>query len=239
MIQENKMTKESDSLNPPNHSTLALDSLEDITRQLADALEHTAQSLIESGFLLLRAKKLLGHGKFRNWLNDNFSMSAKTANRFMNVALMVKRLELKNDTVSRLLCLDLKSLYELAAKSTSEEVQRYVLDLLDSNQDISYEDVRFFKKQLQNPDSQTPLSSVTEQDFNLFTRRLQQFSTWFETQQPVLQIPAQNLEVTHRKELETCFIQLKKAQHMLEDLLAQVNAIPVESVEPETSESET
>jgi hypothetical protein len=41
--------------------------------------------IFEIGKLLFEAKKLVGHGKFKKWIEDHFEFSYQTANNFMNV----------------------------------------------------------------------------------------------------------------------------------------------------------
>lgn len=199
-----------------------LDAIRTITQKLRQKLSEASHNLVESGELLLRAKKLLGHGNFQPWLRENFSMSIKTANRFMSVAKMVQRLELKNDTVADLLSLDLNTLYEIAAKSTPESVQRQVFAEMERKNPISYELVRMMKKQ-------EPLQPVMDEfEFRQFTRMLKQFSNWFEHHQPQLQAPLKEMQDDMRIQLESYAQKLKAASNLVEDMLSQASAITID-----------
>jgi hypothetical protein len=58
-----------------------------------------------------------GNGSFLPWIETEFEMTVKTAQRFMNVASVYGA---KYDTVSDL---GLRTLYELAAPNTPQEVR--------------------------------------------------------------------------------------------------------------------
>ncbi len=49
-------------------------------------LGQTAQNIIEVGKRLIQAKSIVAHGKWQQWLQENFQLSRHTAERFMNVA---------------------------------------------------------------------------------------------------------------------------------------------------------
>lgn len=202
--------------------TLEQEAIQSITLKLRQKLSEASHNLVESGDLLLRAKKLLGHGNFQPWLRENFSMSIKTANRFMSVAKMVQRLELKQDTVSDLLSLDLNTLYEIAAKSTPESVQRQIFAELELKNPVNYELVRLMKKQ----EPHQPV--MNELEFKQFTRMLKQFSNWFDHHQIQLQAPVKDVHGELRSQLESYARKLKAASTLVEDMLAQASAITID-----------
>ena len=70
------------------------------------------KNVFKIGYDLLRAKKLLGHGNFWNWVETEFTWSTRTAQNFMNVA---SRLGSKSESLSHL---GMETLYKLAAPST-------------------------------------------------------------------------------------------------------------------------
>ena len=49
-------------------------------------LGQTAQNIIEVGKRLIAAKALVQHGHWQNWLNDNFQLTERTAQRFMQIS---------------------------------------------------------------------------------------------------------------------------------------------------------
>ncbi|MEZ0375507.1 MAG: DUF3102 domain-containing protein, partial [Candidatus Sericytochromatia bacterium] len=209
------------------------EDLDTITRKLHEKLAETAQNLVESGNLLLQAKEIIGHGNFKPWLRENFRMSFKTANRFMSVAKMVQHLQLKSSAMSDMLSLDLKTLYEVAAKSTSEDVQRQIFHELKQQHPVSYELVRLMKKQEQEPQSK----SLKQQELDRFTRMLRQFNAWFEhltawieQHQDWLELPLNEMPDEIRLQLESNVKKLKVATDLVEDMLAKINAISVVAV---------
>jgi hypothetical protein len=80
-------------------------------------MRRTGEDIVEIGKALLRQKNTLPHGMFLSWIDAEFGMHERTAQRFMGVAETFKG---KYDTVSHL---PPAALYELAAPSTPEEVR--------------------------------------------------------------------------------------------------------------------
>lgn len=80
-----------------------------ITRQIKD--------IIETGNDLLKIKEQLDHGQFEAWLDFEFKMTARSAQRYMRAAEYMAD---KNDIVS---VLEPGAVYLLAAKSCPEEVR--------------------------------------------------------------------------------------------------------------------
>lgn len=83
-------------------------------------MQLAAESIIEVGRELIEQKKALGHGNYLAWIEAEFSMSADTASRFINVANNIgeKFRSVRN--------LPPTALYALAAPSTSTEVREQV-----------------------------------------------------------------------------------------------------------------
>lgn len=50
------------------------------------AMQSIKQNIIDIGVWLLKAKELLPHGDFGNWLKDNFNMTQQSAENYMRVA---------------------------------------------------------------------------------------------------------------------------------------------------------
>lgn len=194
------------------------DALAALTTALAAKLAETAQNLVEIGQLLIQAKRLLGHGRFRTWLGEHFSMSAKTANRFMSVAQMVARHELTPPQVDLLLSLDLKSLYELAAKSTPHELQRNLINDLCRQRELSYAQIRSRKLEAQHAPDQSPT------DLSGFTMRLQRFTTWLEAHQDQFGQAIDETDPASLAELGAYARKLAQAQALVEALLHRANA---------------
>ncbi len=54
-----------------------------ITDRVRERLRRTASDVLAIGADLVRAKALLGHGRFGPWLDDEFSLSRRSAEQFM------------------------------------------------------------------------------------------------------------------------------------------------------------
>ncbi len=61
-------------------------TIEELTTEIQLYLGKIGQNIIEVGKRLIRAKSLLAHGEWQNWLKDNFNLSKSTANNFMRCA---------------------------------------------------------------------------------------------------------------------------------------------------------
>jgi hypothetical protein len=109
-------------------------------------MTHSAQSIIEIGRDLIRVKERLGHGNFLPWIDREFRMTEKTAERFMSVA---ERFGDKFDSVSTL---GLTALYELAAPSTPEEVRSEVEARVASGQSVTTAEVKELKSKIRERD---------------------------------------------------------------------------------------
>lgn len=192
-----------------------LTQLDTVKAELAEKLKYSTDYLIESGRLLIQVKQLVGHGKFLPWLHQNFSMSAKTANRFMSVAQLVDRFKLNEQMIKRLMALDLKILYELAAKSTPVSVQQEVLDLLGREREISYEIVREFKQ-----DYRPLVAKTSEAELMNLRDRLQRFTDWVEVHEKNM-MPLPRLDEKSRHELNNYYEKLNHISRLLEKMLEQ------------------
>jgi hypothetical protein len=82
--------------------------------------------IFEIGKTLVEAKTLLPHGYFSKWLDAEFCWPERTAQRYMQVARVLGD---KADTVSDL---PAAALYNLAAKSTPDELRDEILEQLEA-----------------------------------------------------------------------------------------------------------
>ncbi len=103
--------------------------------RIKDRLIRTRKAIIETGRDLIEVKSKLEHGQFEHWLNSEFDMDVRTAQRLMRAA---KWAEGKNDTVSHL---GAKSIYLLSAPSTPESAQCQVLDDLEAGKPVNHREV--------------------------------------------------------------------------------------------------
>ena len=73
--------------------------LKKIAGEIATALKREAKNVVEIGRLLAEAKEQLDeHGQWLPWLSDNFSLSIRTAQRYLAAGAFAS----KYDTVSHL-----------------------------------------------------------------------------------------------------------------------------------------
>ena len=85
--------------------TASVPKLAVITSKLHDVFKRRGSDVIEAGRLLLQAKKELGHGKFLTWVGKEFSLSEKTAQRYMSAHKFIIEVAeplLKSDKLSDL-----------------------------------------------------------------------------------------------------------------------------------------
>ena len=61
-------------------------NIETLTAEMKMYLHIVNQSIIEVGKRLIQAKELVPHGDWQNWLQDNFSLTDRTARRFMQIS---------------------------------------------------------------------------------------------------------------------------------------------------------
>lgn len=79
--------------------------LDKITNDLHEILKRETGDVVEIGRLLTSAKEEVGHGKFLPWLEREFSLSEKTANRYMAAHKFMKEVAgplLKSDNLADL-----------------------------------------------------------------------------------------------------------------------------------------
>jgi hypothetical protein len=112
--------------------------LRDHAIAIRDLRKRTAEHIIEIGLHLVECKKILGHGNFVAWIEEEFGWGIKTAQRFINIHEFA---ESKNDKLS-LLNLPLSSLYLLAAPSTPEKVRDEVMARAEAGEQISVAGVK-------------------------------------------------------------------------------------------------
>lgn len=106
------------------------DDSRDVARTVAldikPRLRRAAEDVIAVGRGLIRAKAALPHGFFGKWAYDEFGLTAKTTERFVDVAQLAERMGAESDNLSHLLP---SVLYELAKPSTPAKAVENVLKL--------------------------------------------------------------------------------------------------------------
>lgn len=107
-----------------------LDSIDSIAERIRQRIRRTTADIIETGKDLRLVKERLGHGQFATWINSEFGMSPRSAQRFMGASEWA---EDKSDTVSHLLP---TTLYTLSAKATPELIREQVIADIEAGNQI-------------------------------------------------------------------------------------------------------
>ncbi len=117
-----------DIITPFNYSDLPTPvaaELQAVTNRIKERLTRQVADIIATGRDLLEVKSALEHGQFEAWLNSEFGMAVRTAQRFMRASEWAQD---KNDTVSYLTP---TTIYMISAKSTPEGVHEQVVERLE------------------------------------------------------------------------------------------------------------
>ncbi len=94
------------------------------------------QSILDTGTDLLKAKEMLGHGAFLEWLEDEFDWTRQTAFRYMNAATHY------GSKCHMVLHLNPTAIYELAAPSTPDEVRYRLVKRLEKGERVTADQVK-------------------------------------------------------------------------------------------------
>ncbi len=92
-----------------------------IEGRVRERLRRSAADLLAIGADLIRAKSLLSHGRFGPWLDEEFSLSRRSAEQFMAAA---RRFGARNEVVSHL---PAGAVLELSAPSVPDELVERVV----------------------------------------------------------------------------------------------------------------
>jgi hypothetical protein len=111
-------------------------------------MRRTAEDIVEIGRDLILIKETLRHGSFLPWIEQEFGMTARTAQNFMGVA---EQFGDKYETVSHL---PPKVLYALAAPSTPEEVRDNVVEMAKRGDRVTTKTVTELKEKLKAAEQQ-------------------------------------------------------------------------------------
>lgn len=190
-------------------------SLLKISVEVENNLKKPSRNIVKAGQLLLQAKMLIGHGMFISWLRTNFRMSAKTANRYMSVAQLVERYDLDDEAIEKINALDLRVIYELAAKSTPVAVQQLALADL-RNGKIDYKQIQSWI-QLAQQESPSPLT--LQASVALFKKQFGSFENWLAVNETWLKRFISQLSQEDRQAMQQQAYELREAISRFEKLL--------------------
>ena len=105
------------------------------TSEIKSLIRLTAENIIAIGQKLIEVKSQLEHGSFQSWLRAEFEWSEQTARQFMQVYRWSETVKNKNFVFSQL---STSALYLLAAPSTSPQARKEILDLIETDEKITY-----------------------------------------------------------------------------------------------------
>lgn len=103
--------------------------------QIRSSAKCIGSLIIAIGVGLNEVKGLLDHGQWLNWLDVEVNLSERTAQRYMQSAV----LEAKSDTVS---LLPPTTLYAITAKSTPVPVRDAIVERLEAGERLGDDDIR-------------------------------------------------------------------------------------------------
>jgi len=106
----------------------AVRTLATLVVEIEKTLRNDIGNIIKRGELLQEAKDQLEHGQWLPWLDENFDMDERTAQRAMSVAKFAAKYDSLSD-----LYLTKSALYELSSSDYSEKVIEAVLKEAESN----------------------------------------------------------------------------------------------------------
>jgi len=115
------------------------DDVRDTAVRIKVRMARTAEDIIDIGRDLISVKKAIGHGHFLRWIEAEFSMHIRTAQRFMAIA---DRFGM-NATIPTHLSFEAMS--ALAAPSTPDEVIEEVTDRASGGETFTAADIKAMK----------------------------------------------------------------------------------------------
>lgn len=118
----------------------------------------TAQGIVLIGEYLSDAKERVGHGRFLDWIKQEFGWAERSARRFMEVHEAFKSAKLAD------LQIDVSALYLIAAPKTPEPVRTEVLRRAEEGERITHGAVIELRKRYEEtgelPDTETGLLAL-------------------------------------------------------------------------------
>jgi hypothetical protein len=111
------------------------ETLRSAASRIRERVKASIVGMIATGKDLIAAKNMLNHGAWGTWLQAEFGMTARTAERYMDAA---RRLADKSDIVS---VLQPTTVYQLAAKSTPEATRVDIVERLEKGETLSAGDI--------------------------------------------------------------------------------------------------
>jgi hypothetical protein len=113
------------------------------TSEIKKLIRKTAQTVWEIGENLNEVKSCLQHGQFEAWLNAEFDMSARTAQRFLQVYE-----RFKNDNLADLK-ISASAIYEIASPSTPDTVRVQAIEAAKEGKEVTPITIKAIKSEAQ------------------------------------------------------------------------------------------
>ena len=148
---------------PAEDAAVARDAVVRIRLRTTGMIQH----IIEVGQDLIDVKKRIGHGKFLKWMDAEFKMTERTAQRFMAVA---EKFGAKYDIVSDL---SPSVLYELAAPSTPDETIDEIVGQARAGNRVTVAEVKKLKKDIKAAREEAREHKARVQDLNSELHKMQ------------------------------------------------------------------
>lgn len=134
-------------------------TLEVLTQEIKHYFVQMAQNIIEIGKRLIAAKEILPHGNWQNWLEENFSLTVRTAQYYMAVAD-----RFGNSKTNTYSFLPLSNLKQLLALPTGDE-EKFIAEMASKGTPIEKLSVRKLKTEIKEWKSRAiTASSETVED---------------------------------------------------------------------------
>jgi hypothetical protein len=130
-------------------------------------LRTAAESIITIGLALARQKERLGHGNFLRWIEAEFSMSERSAQRFM---LRSERWSKSANLAGLSTEVSSSVLDEITDPGTPESIRDRVEELLVDGQKVTVADIRRMKAEAKQAEAQTAALASSNQELALRVR---------------------------------------------------------------------
>lgn len=116
--------------------------LPQLEKEIKNYLGKTAQNIIEVGKRLTQAKSLVQHGEWRSWLENNFTLDERTAQRFMQISERFSDKSVDVDVFKP------SQLTEMLALPNAEETKNFIEQKAAEGTPVSDMSIKTLRKEL-------------------------------------------------------------------------------------------
>lgn len=117
-------------------------TLPQLEKEIKTYLGNTAQNIIEVGKRLTQAKSLVQHGEWRGWLENNFTLDERTAQRFMQISERFSGKSVAVDVFKP------SQLTEMLALPDAEETKKFIEQKATEGTPVSDMSIKTLRKEL-------------------------------------------------------------------------------------------